>query len=241
MSTVDEVQRHVVRGLLRGEFAPGSWLRQDELATRIGVSRVPVREGLQRLAGLGLVRFEPNRGAVVPELTAADAIETYALRRGIEPRLLDQALPRLSIVDLAEAELALEPHEVAASPPDGAGRSSGDLEDGPVRGSPDVAADGPVSGLSPTEANWAFHRALYRAAGWQRGLAMVEILHAAVAPYVLLYTRKLGGAATSHAEHVELLAACRARDRERAQATLADHLDHAETALVDWLRRDHGD
>lgn len=199
MSSVDVVQRALMQGLLRGELAPGTWLRQAELADRFGVSTVPVREALQRLAAHGLLRFEPNRGAVVPELSAGDAEEQYALRRGIEPLLLRRSVPRTTIVDLAEAELALQ-------------------QDGPL-----------------TERNWAFHRALYRAAGWERGLAIVELLHAAVAPYVLLYTEGLGGAGESQAEHVDLLDATRAGDVDRAVAVLAEHLDHAEEALVDWL------
>ena len=111
-------------------------------------------------------------------------------------------MPRLTIVDLAEAELALE-----------------------------------ADGATVTEANWAFHRALYRASGWQRGLAMVELLHAAVAPYVLLYTEELGGADASDEEHLALLAACRDGEVDAAVEVLHGHLDTAEAALVAWLER----
>lgn len=200
MSTVDRVQALVKGGMLRGELGPGTWLRQDDLAEELSVSKIPVREALQRLAATGLLRFEANRGAVVPELTASDAAEIYALRAGIEPRLLGEALPRLSLVDLAEAEVAIE-----------------------------------AEGRSLTEANWAFHRALYRASGWDRGLAVAESLHIAVAPYVLLYTEQLGGARDSDVEHVALLDACRRGDRAAASDQLARHLDNAERALVGFL------
>ncbi len=202
MSTVDRVQDLLVTEMLRGALAPGSWIRQDEMAERFGTSKIPVREALQRLAMVGLVRFEPNRGAVVPELTAAEAEESYALRSAMEVQLLAQALPRLSIVDLAEAELAL-------------------------------ADDGPL-----TEANWRFHRALYRASGWARGLAMVEILNAAVAPYVILYTEGLGGARHSDAEHRALLEACRNGDADTALDLLRLHLSAASTALIRYLTED---
>ncbi len=208
MSTVDRVHDTVMSDMLRGTLAPGSWVRQDELADRLGVSKIPVREALQRLAAIGLVRFETNRGAVVPELSAADADENYSLRRAIEGRLLQQALPRLSIVDLAEAELALTP---AAS------------------------ANSANSEASETEANWHFHRAIYQASGWQRGLAMAEILHVAVAPYVVLYTEGLGGAADSDAEHLALLDACRARDAGRALPLLDTHLAGAASTLINFL------
>src|SRR6266704_663870 len=107
MSTVDRVEQRVRRGLLRGDYPPGTWLRQDDLAAELGVSKIPVREALQRLAAASLVTFEPNRGALVRPLTAADAEEIFALRRAVEPELLQRAIARQTIVDLATAELAL--------------------------------------------------------------------------------------------------------------------------------------
>ncbi len=196
--------------MLRGALAPGTWMRQDELAASMGVSKIPVREALQRLAALGLLRFEPNRGAVIPALTAGEADENFTLRRAVEPELLRRSIPNLTIVDLAEAELALTADPAATS----------DLD---------------PSGL---EANWRFHRAIYAASGWERGLAVVEILHASVAPYVRLYTDALGGGSDSDAEHLALLDACRTGDVEGAVDLLDVHLDHAATALQAFLDDD---
>ena len=199
MSTVDQIEVAIRGRLLRGELAPGERIRQDELAAELGVSKIPVREALQRLAGLGLLRFEANRGASVPRLTVQDAEENFSLRAAIEPILLAESLPKLTIVDLAEAELSLR--------------------------------DG---GRSP-ESNWHFHHALYRASGWQRGLAMVEILHASVAPYVLFYIEDLGGESVSDVEHHELLQACRDGDLDAAVTRLTAHVRAASIALTDFL------
>lgn len=201
MSTVDVVHQSVMVGLLRGDLSPGTWLRQDELAAQLGISKIPVREALQRLAATGLLRFEANRGAIVPTLSSNEAEEIYTLRQAIEVQLLERSLPAMSIVDLAEAQLAL-------------------------------AADG----LSLTEANWSFHRALYRASGWRRGLALAEMMHAAVAPYVVLYAEGLGGANDSVVEHIELLNACRKGDGERARQLLERHLDRAAGTLCSFLQ-----
>ena len=200
MSTVERVEQRVRQGLLRGDYPPGAWLRQDDLAAELGVSKIPVREALQRLAAASLVTFEPNRGALVRPLTAADAEEIFALRQAIEVQLLQRAVGRHTVVDLATAELAL-------------------MSDS----------------LPLTEANWLFHRALYLAAGWSRALATVETLHAAVAPYVLLYTGTLGGAAESDMEHRELLDHCRATDSRAAVRVLRVHLKTAATALASHL------
>lgn len=93
--------------ILRGQVAPGEPLRQDDLAREFGVSKIPVREALQRLDTEGVVQLLPNRGAVVRTLDAARARELYALRGALEPLLLEAAIPRLTIVDLAQAEHAL--------------------------------------------------------------------------------------------------------------------------------------
>jgi DNA-binding GntR family transcriptional regulator len=187
--------------VLRGELTPGQALRQDELAAAFGVSKIPVREALQRLDAEGVVELVPNRGAVVRTLDAARARELYALRRALEPVLLAEAVPLLSIVDLAKAEHAL---------------ATGDHTD-------------PV-------ANWRFHRALYAPSGWRHGLALLEPMFAVVAPYLVLYTERLGAGERSHAEHQRLLAHCRAGDAAAACAELVQHLDGAEAALVAHLR-----
>ena len=188
------------RGLIRGDYRPGAWLRQDDLAAELGVSKIPVREALQRLAAAALVTFEPNRGAQVRPLTAVDANEIYALRRAIEPELLRRAIGRHTIVDLAAAELALT-----------------------------------SQGRTLTESNWLFHRALYDAADWPRALTIVETLQAAVAPYVLLYTEDLGGAAHSNPQHREMYDACRAGDARVAVGVLRVHLREAAEALARYL------
>ncbi|MET0566591.1 MAG: GntR family transcriptional regulator [Acidimicrobiia bacterium] len=200
MSTVELVHRWVMKRMLRGEIPPGRWLRQDDLAEQLGVSKIPVREALHRLAGVGLLRFEANRGVVVPSLSAAEANEIYELRMAVEPILLRRSIGQMSIVDIAEAEMAL------------AGE-----------------------GMTLTEANWAFHHALYRASGWSRGLAMAEILNAAVAPYVALYTQELGGAGQSDDQHLALLDHCRQRRTEAAIEVLAAHLSDAASALIEFL------
>ena len=56
--------------ILAGALAAGSKLGEAELATRLDVSRTPVREALSRLAAEGLVEIVPNRGARVARWTA---------------------------------------------------------------------------------------------------------------------------------------------------------------------------
>jgi GntR family transcriptional regulator of gluconate operon len=72
--------------IISREFAPGEHLRELPLAQRFGVSRVPVREALIRLAHEGLVRGEPRRGAFVVGMSLADVREVYDVRTLLEVR-----------------------------------------------------------------------------------------------------------------------------------------------------------
>ncbi|MBO1330113.1 GntR family transcriptional regulator [Streptomyces sp. VRA16 Mangrove soil] len=67
-----------------GTYPPDTRLRERELAESLGVSRVPVREALARLATEGLVVLEPRRGARVRRLTLRDVDELFDLRLSLE-------------------------------------------------------------------------------------------------------------------------------------------------------------
>ncbi len=74
-----------VRGMiLDNQIKPGEWLRLDDLATKFGVSTVPVREALRQLQAEGLVTFHPRRGAMVSRISAAEYEEIYSMREQLE-------------------------------------------------------------------------------------------------------------------------------------------------------------
>ncbi|MDO8310015.1 MAG: GntR family transcriptional regulator [Actinomycetota bacterium] len=88
--------------ILSGEISPGSRILQEEVADRLGASRLPVREALLMLTAEGLVTLEPNKGARVPILDRQDVEVLYQMRERLEPLALIESLPRLDDGDLAE-------------------------------------------------------------------------------------------------------------------------------------------
>ena len=95
ISTVDALTESLRTQILNGELAPGTPLREVELAAAYGVGRYSLRAAMQALVHEGLLRHEPNRGVFVPQLSAADvedlfilriALETEAARRVVEAR-----------------------------------------------------------------------------------------------------------------------------------------------------------
>src|SRR3954465_5313233 len=89
--------------VLSGEFASGSRLRQESLATEFGVSRAPVRGALRKLQAAGIVQLEPRRGARVRGPSAREVREAYQVRAELEglaaglaaARIRDDELRRL--------------------------------------------------------------------------------------------------------------------------------------------------
>ena len=65
----DDIARVLEDEIVGGQIPPGTVLRQEQLSERFAVCRTPVREALRRLAALGLVSFEPNRGVRVRSIS----------------------------------------------------------------------------------------------------------------------------------------------------------------------------
>lgn len=87
----------VVRAaIMRGEYPPGTRIRQEELAEEAGASRVPVREALRVLEAEGLVTLVANTGAWVSSLSLSECQEIYRVRERVEPLLLRMSGPGLS-------------------------------------------------------------------------------------------------------------------------------------------------
>ena len=87
------VRDEILGRIMRGELAPGSRINEPDVAERLGVSRVPVREALRGLSAEGLVTLLPHRGATVVEVTpqtVAELVEVRALLEGLNARLAAQ-------------------------------------------------------------------------------------------------------------------------------------------------------
>lgn len=102
------------RGILSGDLRPGSELKQDVLADKFGVSRVPVREALQMLGRDGLVVVQPNRRVVVSILTEEDLMDRYAVRALIEGEAAARAAAARA--DLSSFRTAWQGYSQAQTP-----------------------------------------------------------------------------------------------------------------------------
>jgi DNA-binding GntR family transcriptional regulator len=105
--------------ILANRIKPGSRLLEADVATRMGVSRAPVRESIRQLEQEGLVEFFPHRGAVVIGLPEDEIDAIYELRAGIEARAIARACATATDDDLtrldgliADMQKALRQHDI---------------------------------------------------------------------------------------------------------------------------------
>jgi len=103
-STTGRILSSLRAEILSGAIGPGERLRQEDIAERLGGSRLPVREALRTLAAEGLVEIEPNKGARVPVLDRDEVQTLYRMRERLEPLALSTSLPRLTTKDLDAVE-----------------------------------------------------------------------------------------------------------------------------------------
>ena len=106
---VDQL-RHAI---IEGAIPEGAALRQTDIASQYDVSRMPVREAINRLEAEGWVEHHPHKGSYVVRLDAEDAREIFAIRAALETLAVSRAFPALSTARIEKAEGALKELEIA--------------------------------------------------------------------------------------------------------------------------------
>jgi DNA-binding GntR family transcriptional regulator len=91
----DKAYEAVKRAILECELPPGSEVTARELAVRLGLGKVPLREALIRLAQEGLLQPIPRSGYRITPVTVQDVQEIFALRLLLEPAAARQAAGRI--------------------------------------------------------------------------------------------------------------------------------------------------
>lgn len=201
---LSEVVYEKLRDAIRdGELKPGQRLIQAELAERMGVSRIPVREALHRLSKEGLVDLAPHRGAVVRRPSVREIEEVWRATRIIVRAAMEHTTERVTEEDITTLEHVHRRLTQAAA----AGRPA------------DVI-----------ELDRRFHQGLFQAGGLGKLFECVEML-GGFFPQGNQISVLARGVSTV-AEHEEILMALKARDRARLVAMAEKHtLNNARCVL----------
>jgi DNA-binding GntR family transcriptional regulator len=101
-TTSERIAGYLRREILSGAIGPGQRIRQEDIAERLGASRLPVREALRMLQAEGLTELQTNRGARVPALDRHEVDVIYQMRERLEPLALTQSIPNLNGAAMTE-------------------------------------------------------------------------------------------------------------------------------------------
>ncbi|GAA2801262.1 GntR family transcriptional regulator [Saccharopolyspora taberi] len=210
-TTQEFVLEELRKAIVAGELAPAQPIRQDTIAQRLGVSRVPLREALKTLEAEGQVVYQPHRGYSVAELSLSDLLEVYRMRELLESEAARVAVDQLTAADLERIDDARRDVEEASA--------GGDL----------VAMIG---------ANRRFHFALLEPARMPRLLRVVRTLWDATDAYRAVYYNSDVNRTRVHHEHQVIVDAAARRDAPEVILRLTEHRQHAVDALRATISQD---
>ena len=212
--TIQESVADYIRAkIMSREYKPGERLMQDELAEQLGVSRTPIREALQKLAGEGFIVLSPHRGASVANFSADELVEIYSIRIGLESYAAYLAAQRIT-----EGELqALADH---------------------LRKMDRAKEEADRSHL--IQLNREFHASIYAAAKQQRLYDLIENHLDLAERYRRMFHSLENRAEHTVDEHQQLLEALRKHDADGAGTLTRVHLEQTRAALLQAFEKRAG-
>ena len=193
----ERVYAHLRDEILANRLPPGSVLSEVPLAASLGVSRGPIREALGRLASEGLVTIRPRRGAIVSTLSHEEFLQAYQVRESLETLAIRLAVPRFGDDELATIDDLVQQQQEAVD--------RGDVK-------------------TFFALNNTFHQMFVDASGNAPLQDMYRQLIGHMGRYQMRSLALRGTVRRSVAEHRAIARACRARDPERAERLLRNHI-----------------
>ncbi len=201
-AVIEETLRNAI---LDGRLPCGLALRQQELATLFGVSRMPVREALRQLEAQELLNVVHHKGAVVAPLIVDNSIEAYDLRILLETEALRLSVPLLNDNDFKQIETYIDLLETEQ----------------------DYTQVGRLNRL--------FHMALYSKAPNHKLLKLIEQGLVEEERFLRFNLSAMGLGKLSQDDHRALLSSARAGDIEVCVENLRHHLQRAIEVILRYL------
>jgi DNA-binding GntR family transcriptional regulator len=205
----EAVLGEIRRAIMSRELQPGERVRQEQLAERLNVSRVPVREALKVLEAEGQVTYQAHRGYTVVALSLEELEEIYLARSLLEKEMTRRAVPKVDAGLIQHLESSVARMD-------------------------DFADAGDVLGYA--EANWDFHFALFERAGLPRLYRITEVLWRVSEAYRgAIFTSTWLGRARK--DHRRILEACKAGDADETITAQEEHRSNALARITAFLEK----
>lgn len=205
----EEAYSYILAGIRKGDYRPGDRIKAEDIASSIGLSRMPVREALRRLSAEGLLIMRPNRGATVCTLTRADIEEIFEMRAVLEGLAVRVGTPRLDDNAIDDLENLLARMERSRHRKDAAWLAY----------------------------HRQFHEYICGLSGRPRLLRQIRSLHTALEPYLRVWfvNTEMPVSANAQKEHREIIEAMRNGDPWSAEAVMQEHVRTTAPDLERYL------
>jgi len=209
-SLVDLARRYLQLWIARGEYQPSQKLKEEEIATRLGISRPPVREAFKALEVEGLVVRKPRRGVFVAEMAAKDLWEAYTLKASLYALSAELAVRKISPQDIKALKRIVEEMQTT------------------------ICAE-PVDLLRYQQLHRRFHGIIMEAAGNERLKKFSENLQNQVGRFSYLLFKDQVYLTASADYHRRIVAALESMDRLLACRLMKKHMLEALEVLMKIL------
>jgi len=204
----EQVREQLEEYIIYGTLPPGHHLVESRLARQLGVSRIPLREALQRLSQDGWVDLRPRQGAFVHRPTAKEVDDVFAVRALVDSEAARLAAQNATDETLRELRALLdEGAETVGSDDERALLQANESFHGHVMDMADNHALADIAALFGKRIRWYFAT-----------VVTLRSLH-------------------SWEEHGELVDAIASRDPQRAADVMRGHIDHTRAAYHEYLSR----
>jgi len=199
-SIVDHTAKALEDMIVKGKLKPGQQVKEQEISTRLGISRPPLREAFKILEAEGLIRREPRRGVFVSELKDGDIWEIYTLKLALYTLGVTLAMDKITNGEVDKLEKVVVQMEKS------------------VQGecSPDV--------MKYEELNNLFHEMTANIAGHARLKKIQQSLNNQIKRIAYRSFGDRKHLETSCKYHRKILEAIKAKDKARAEQLTREHI-----------------
>lgn len=211
-TAVGRIHGSLVRRISSGELAPGTRLREQEVARRHGVSRTPVREAFRSLETEGLVRLLPHAGVQVSDISLAEIDELFEIRGALEVLAVQRAARNVDAALAARMRAQLRTCKA-------------------------TAREGSVTRL--VSENERLHDLMYEAARSPQLVGLIDSLGTRLHRFRIASLSSPDRPQKAFREHASLVAAIAARDVAKARQLSAEHSERGRTAATRWYLDHH--
>ncbi|RFB80764.1 GntR family transcriptional regulator [Methylovirgula sp. 4M-Z18] len=201
-SLAEDVYRRLHHDILNGYLPGGTIVQERRLAAKLGVSRTPLRDAIGRIEGQGLIVRNARGVLAVRVISLEDYLNCIALRLLTEPSAAALTSTRISLEEISRLDGILARIEAETDPP------------------ADVVSD--------------FDDELHGAIGLNSGNPFLAQTIADMRRYTMIFERQLipRRGAPGQTDHRAIVAALQARDPDRAQAAMAQHLQRVRERVL---------